>query len=212
MSGAFSLTGNGSFSANSFAYTTTFGANDDLNIVKGSHQFAFGAHYLRSIEWSVAQAWSGGSYTITGAVTGLGMSDFFLGNVSQLRQANPNPLNLNQNFFGVYGQDTWKISPKLTLTYSGTTPPGDRPTRVFAQLVDDAQDVVVGNQITPIAVQLDGSSHTIAVLETSHAVTFVIALVGSAAAGGLLWLLSRRVDRVYDEIERLRAEHPSQTD
>jgi len=117
VSGAFSLTGNGSFSANSFAYTTTFGANDDLNIVKGSHQFAFGAHYLRSIEWSVAQAWSGGSYTITGAVTGLGMSDFFLGNVSQLRQANPNPLNLNQNFFGVYGQDTWKISPKLTLTY-----------------------------------------------------------------------------------------------
>jgi len=117
VSGAFSLTGQGSFSANSFAYTTTYGANDDLNIVKGSHQFSFGGHYMRSVEWSLANAWSGGSYTFTGAVTGLGMADFLIGAVGQLRQANPNPLNLNQNFFGIYGQDTWKVTPKLTLTY-----------------------------------------------------------------------------------------------
>jgi len=117
VSGAFSLTGNGSFSANSFAYTTTYGVNDDLSIVKGSHQFAFGGHYMRSVEWSVAQAWSGGSYTVNGATTGLGMSDFLLGNVSQFRQANPNPLNLNQNFFGIYAQDTWKANSRLTLTY-----------------------------------------------------------------------------------------------
>jgi hypothetical protein len=117
VSGAFSLTGNGSFSANSFAYTTTFGANDDLSLVKGNHQLAFGGSYMRSIEWSVAQAWSGGGYTINGATTGLGMSDFFLGFVSQFRQANPNPLNLNQNFFNAYAQDTWKVSPKLTFTY-----------------------------------------------------------------------------------------------
>ena len=116
VSGAFSV-GSGNFSQNSFAYTTTFGANDDVSIVKGSHQFAFGGYYMRSIEWSVAQAWSGGSYTINGQVTGTGMSDFFMGNVSQNRQANPNPLNLNQNFVGAYGQDTWKISPKLTMTY-----------------------------------------------------------------------------------------------
>ena len=116
VSGAFSL-GSGNFTENSFAYTTTYGANDDVSILRGAHQFAFGGHYMRSVEWSVAQAWSGGSYTINGAVTGLGMSDFFLGNVSQLRQANPNPLNLNQNFFGVYAQDTWKVTPKLTLTY-----------------------------------------------------------------------------------------------
>src|SRR5437667_420959 len=116
VNGAFSL-GSGNFSENSFAYTTTYGVNDDVSIVKGAHQFAFGGHYMRSIEWSVAQAWSGGSYTVNGATTGLGMSDFLLGNVSQLRQANPNPLNLNQNFFGIYAQDTWKLNSRLTLTY-----------------------------------------------------------------------------------------------
>jgi ABC-2 type transport system ATP-binding protein len=52
-------------------------------------------------------------------------------------------------------------APMLTLRYSGTSPAGAPPTRVFAQLVDDAQEVVVGNQITPIPVQLDGRSHTI---------------------------------------------------
>jgi ABC-2 type transport system ATP-binding protein len=52
-------------------------------------------------------------------------------------------------------------APRLSLTYSGTTPEGERPTRVFAQLVDDRKDVVVGNQITPIAVQLDGRRHTV---------------------------------------------------
>jgi ABC-2 type transport system ATP-binding protein len=51
-------------------------------------------------------------------------------------------------------------APTLTLAYSGTSPAGARPTRVFAQLVDDRSGVVLGNQITPIAVTLDGHEHT----------------------------------------------------
>ncbi len=51
-------------------------------------------------------------------------------------------------------------APQLSVTYSGTTPAGTRPTRVFAQLVDDATGIVLGNQITPVPVVLDGQSHT----------------------------------------------------
>jgi ABC-2 type transport system ATP-binding protein len=54
-------------------------------------------------------------------------------------------------------------APRLTFTYSGTVPPGERPMRVFAQLVDDQNEVVVGNQITPIAVRLDGKRRTVSV-------------------------------------------------
>src|SRR5205085_12494612 len=43
VNGAFSL-GSGNFSENSFAYTTTYGVNDDLSIVKGSQQLSFGGH------------------------------------------------------------------------------------------------------------------------------------------------------------------------
>ncbi len=41
-------------------------------------------------------------------------------------------------------------APQLQVTYRGTSPPGPRPTRVFAQLVDESTGLVLGNQITPI--------------------------------------------------------------
>jgi ABC-2 type transport system ATP-binding protein len=47
--------------------------------------------------------------------------------------------------------------PKLTLAYSGT----GAATHVFAQLVDEARGVVVGNQATPVPLTLDGQPHTI---------------------------------------------------
>jgi ABC-2 type transport system ATP-binding protein len=54
-------------------------------------------------------------------------------------------------------------APRLQLTYHGTTPPGDRPNRVFAQLIDRSTGLVLGNQITPIQVVLDGQTHTLTV-------------------------------------------------
>jgi ABC-2 type transport system ATP-binding protein len=47
--------------------------------------------------------------------------------------------------------------PRLRLTYSGT----GTATHVFAQIVDESRNVVLGNQVTPIPVRLDGASHTI---------------------------------------------------
>jgi ABC-2 type transport system ATP-binding protein len=60
--------------------------------------------------------------------------------------------------------------PELQLSYQGTTPDGERPTRLFAQLVDDTTGLVLGNQITPVPVQLDGQPHELTLpLETiSH--------------------------------------------
>lgn len=54
-------------------------------------------------------------------------------------------------------------APELTITYKGSVEPGPQPMRVFAQLVDDQNDVVVGNQITPVPVELDGAEHTVTV-------------------------------------------------
>jgi ABC-2 type transport system ATP-binding protein len=47
--------------------------------------------------------------------------------------------------------------PRLRLTYSGT----GLVDHVFAQITDDRRGLVLGNQVTPIAVKLDGASHTI---------------------------------------------------
>ena len=49
--------------------------------------------------------------------------------------------------------------PKLELTYSGTGSAAG--THVLAQIVDEGRNVVLGNQVTPIPVTLDGKSHTV---------------------------------------------------
>ena len=54
-------------------------------------------------------------------------------------------------------------APRLEMTYSGTAPAGDRPTRVFAQLVDDDTGIVLGSQITPVELVLDGTTHDVRV-------------------------------------------------
>ena len=47
--------------------------------------------------------------------------------------------------------------PRLKLTYSGT----GAVTHVFAQIVDEQRNVVVGNLVTPLPVTLDGATHTV---------------------------------------------------
>jgi len=129
------VTGNftlGSTTKNAFDYQTSYGANDDFSIVHGAHLFAFGGYYTRAANWLLAQAFSDGQFQF-GTMSGTTMSDFLLGRVSSLRQANPNPLNTRQNFFALYAQDTWKINRRLTLNYgvnwapffAGAFPQGD---------------------------------------------------------------------------------------
>ena len=50
-------------------------------------------------------------------------------------------------------------APKLTFTYSGN----GAGRHIYAQLVDDSTGVVLGSQVTPIPVTLDGQSHTVTV-------------------------------------------------
>jgi ABC-2 type transport system ATP-binding protein len=47
--------------------------------------------------------------------------------------------------------------PRLRLTYSGN----GLVSHVFAQIVDEQRNVVVGNLVTPLPVTLDGASHTV---------------------------------------------------
>ena len=49
--------------------------------------------------------------------------------------------------------------PRLRLAYSGTGAPAD--THVYAQIVDTARNLVLGNVSTPIPVKLNGEPHTI---------------------------------------------------
>jgi len=96
--------------------TTNFSVNDDVNLIKGNHQFTFGANGGRAILNAHSYAWSQGFFLFAG-IFGSPMVDFLTGNAASFHQANPNPENLTQNFVGLYANDTWKVTPKLTLNY-----------------------------------------------------------------------------------------------
>jgi hypothetical protein len=107
------------FPANFAAGTVTitnFGFNDDLTLVRGSHQFAFGGGYTRSLLNANSYAWSQGLFIFAG-IFGTPLIDFLTGNVVNLHQGNPNPDNVTQNIIGLYAADTWKATRRLTVSY-----------------------------------------------------------------------------------------------
>jgi ABC-2 type transport system ATP-binding protein len=52
-------------------------------------------------------------------------------------------------------------APRVSITYSGLSTNGQRATSVYGQVVDDATGEVLGNQITPIPIRLDGATRTV---------------------------------------------------
>ncbi len=108
--------------ANLSAKIQSSGVSNDLTLLRGAHQLAFGGHYLWTKSTEVANAFATGLYTFTGAFTGNGVADFMLGRLGSHRQANPNGVNVTQPLASAYVQDTWKVS-RVTLTYGAVWNP-----------------------------------------------------------------------------------------
>jgi hypothetical protein len=93
----------------------TVGISDDLNIVRGNHQLALGAA-LGLSDWKTnSNVRSPGAFSFNGSATGLGLADFMVGAINEYRQANPFTLDIKQTYIGLYAQDTWRLSPNVTL-------------------------------------------------------------------------------------------------
>ena len=115
VTGAFNL-GGGTESEARFT-TDTFTVGDDLTMIRGGHQFGFGGQVAFWDSLTLANVRSPGTYTFDGGVTGMAIADFMLGRPFTFIQSAPNTLHIKQKYFGLYGQDTWKLSPTMTLNY-----------------------------------------------------------------------------------------------
>lgn len=82
-------------------------------------------------------------------------------------------------------------APELEFTYSGA----GFTRHVYAQLVDDSTGLVLGNQVTPIPVTLDGKTHTakISLEPVAHTLapgqTVTVQIVASAVTYQTIWTL-----------------------
>ncbi len=98
--------------------STAFQGAEDIDLIRGSHQIAFGVNYIRAILNSDNNRPTNGQFTFNGQVTGLAMTDFLLGIVSGgFVQGNTVLDNDRANFIGLYVQDSWKVTHRLSVNY-----------------------------------------------------------------------------------------------
>jgi hypothetical protein len=113
VTGAFTTASGGSvyFQADTDAYQVS----DDVTLVRGPHQLAVGTNLTYGTHLTVDGQRGPGLWTFNGSVTGTGLSDFLTGKLFQLEQARPGVLDLDMWYVGLYGQDTWRVSSRVTL-------------------------------------------------------------------------------------------------
>jgi Carboxypeptidase regulatory-like domain len=110
--------------------------SDDLSLIKGSHQLGFGVDYLHSTEGFTTWFRAPGSFTFNGQVTGIPLADLMLGDASAFSQGNIAGWNLRNHYFGVYAQDSWKATSRLTVNYGIRFEPYFAPSSKFDQFAN----------------------------------------------------------------------------
>ncbi len=89
--------------------------SDDLSRVWGRHQVGVGAN----IQYAYFDGWdyagSNGTFTFNGSNTGLALSDFLLGQMSSFGHSSPNINTNHQWYVGLYSQDAWRATDRVTL-------------------------------------------------------------------------------------------------
>ena len=95
----------------------TFQWLDNFSKVIGTHTLKFGGeiHYDQVNVNAIAQF--NGSFLFFGTETGYDFADFLLGVPSQYNQSQLQPFYGRNKYFGLYGQDSWRINSSLTLNY-----------------------------------------------------------------------------------------------
>ncbi len=108
--------GNGSFSDATFR-TTSYQMSDEVNVIKGNHQFAFGGIVADWRENNYSHTSSLGAYTFDGSITGLALADFLTGNLATLNIGSETHWSDREAYVLGYAQDVWKVTPKFTASY-----------------------------------------------------------------------------------------------
>jgi Carboxypeptidase regulatory-like domain len=101
---------------------------DDVDIIRGKHQMAFGFNLVRVQNNTISGFQENGNFTWNGSLTGstaspgcsncgLGMADFLIGRPNDFSQTNATPDDLRTWIASFYAQDTWRISSRVTFNY-----------------------------------------------------------------------------------------------
>jgi Carboxypeptidase regulatory-like domain/TonB dependent receptor len=90
---------------------------DNFSKIVGTHTVTFGGEFHFDQINETPNATFNGSYVYNGAETGSDYADFLLGIVSTYVQADQGSFYPRNKYAGFFGQDSWRVTPKLTLNY-----------------------------------------------------------------------------------------------
>ena len=88
---------------------------DDISIVRGRHQMSFGGAVSFWTLDNEDNARAAGDFNFNGQATGIGLADFLTGQSSLVRHGAPGVLLMNQWYMGVFAQDTWRATDRVTV-------------------------------------------------------------------------------------------------
>jgi Carboxypeptidase regulatory-like domain len=95
----------------------TYEVADMFSKVTGTHTIKFGGDFHFDQVNAAAIAQFNGNFVFTGSETGNDFADFLIGVPSQYNQSQLNPFYARNEYIGLFGQDSWKIRPSITLNY-----------------------------------------------------------------------------------------------
>jgi hypothetical protein len=98
-------------------HAATFGASDDLSVLHGNHQWAFGGQMNIWYVNTYQDPYAAPQMSFNGQTTGLGLGDFLLGNASSFAMGTFSEQFDRGQYLAIYAADTWKVKPRLTVNY-----------------------------------------------------------------------------------------------
>jgi len=98
-------------------FNNTFQWQDSYTKIIGTHSLKFGGqfHYDQINDRNFFG--ENGDFTFDGSESGSDVVDFFLGAPAQFIQASEQILDSRTKYMGLFGQDSWRVTPNLTFNY-----------------------------------------------------------------------------------------------
>jgi hypothetical protein len=95
---------------------STWQVTDNVSKIIGTHTLTFGGQfrYNQLTEYNVG---SNGDFQFSGSETGIDFADFLIGAPQNFSQGESYPTYGRSRYIGLFGQDSWRIRPNLTLNY-----------------------------------------------------------------------------------------------
>ena len=98
-------------------FNNSFQLLDNFSKVIGTHTLKFGGqfHYDQINERNLAA--ENGQFAFSGSETGVDFADFLIGAPDSLTQASQQILDSRSKYYGLYAQDSWRVTSDLVLNY-----------------------------------------------------------------------------------------------